>query len=222
VRQTAPVVAETRRSLLAEVAERTSATDSLQREVARLRTQVDAASQARLRASAAGAAAAARLDELALAAGAVPVQGPGVRVVLADADTAAVRPGRVPPGADEGRILDYDLQRLVNGLWAAGAEAVAVDGQRLTTLSAIRAAGDAILVDYRPLRPPYTVTAVGDPTRLEVAFVEQPVGSYFRTLKEAYGIKFDVQAASELRLPAASVTSLRYARVGPPRSGVER
>lgn len=224
VRDRAPAVAQTRRSLVAEVGERTAATDVLRRRVATLRGQVDAASQARLRASAAGAQTAARLQRLAMLTGSVPVEGPGVRVVLNDAaDTSAPRAGRVPTGVEQGRILDYDLQRLVNGLWAAGAEAVAVDGQRLTALSAIRAAGDAILVDYRPLRPPYTVTAVGDPSRLEVAFVEDPVGSYFRTLKEAYGIRFDVSAVEDdMRLPAASATSLRYARVARPSAGVGR
>ena len=48
-------------------------------------------------------------------------------------------------------MLDRDLQVIVNGLWAAGAEAIAVNGQRLTACSAIRSAGEAILVDFRPL-----------------------------------------------------------------------
>ncbi|CAM5647734.1 membrane protein [Streptomyces purpurascens] len=53
------------------------------------------------------------------------------------------------------------MQRVVNGLWESGAEAVSINGQRLTALSAMRAAGDAILVDNKPLVPPYTVLAVG-------------------------------------------------------------
>lgn len=215
VRARAPEVAETRRSLVAEVEERTAVTDRLQHEVARLRSQLDAASQARLRASAAGSAATTRLRRLALATGSVPASGPGVRVVVDDAEagSSAAQPGETTYSVEEGRVLDYDLQRLVNGLWAAGAEAVAVDGQRLTALSAIRAAGDAILVDYRPLRPPYTVTALGDSAGLELAFVEEPVGRYFRTLEEAYGIRFDVRAVAQARLPGASATALRYADV---------
>ena len=59
--------------------------------------------------------------------------------------------------AGDGRVLDRDLQELVNGLWAAGAEAVSVDGQRLTARTAIRSAGEAVLVDFRPLSPPYVV-----------------------------------------------------------------
>ena len=64
--------------------------------------------------------------------------------------------------SDTGRVRDRDMQRVVNGLWESGAEAISVNGQRLTALSAIRAAGDAILVDNKPLVPPYTVLAVGD------------------------------------------------------------
>ena len=56
--------------------------------------------------------------------------------------------------SDTGRVLDRDLQVMVNALWAAGAEAIAINGQRLTARSAIRYAGEAILLDFRPLVPP--------------------------------------------------------------------
>ena len=64
-------------------------------------------------------------------------------------------------GPDLARVLDTDIQLVVNGLFASGAEAVAVNGQRITVLSPIRSAGEAVLVGFRPLTPPYTVTAVG-------------------------------------------------------------
>ena len=72
--------------------------------------------------------------------------------------------------ADQGRVTDRDLQTLVNEVWAAGAEAVTVNGQRLTALSAIRSAGDAVLVDFRPLNPPYTCAPSG-PDTMRDAFV---------------------------------------------------
>ena len=82
-------------------------------------------------------------------------------VRLADAP-APIDPttGRVS-GGDVSRVLDVDLQSVVNGLWAGGAEAVAVNGQRLTALTTIRAAGSAILVDFRPVTSPYEVSAIG-------------------------------------------------------------
>ena len=84
-------------------------------------------------------------------------------------------PGRL--AAAQGRVLDRDLQIVVNGLWAAGAEAISINGQRLTALSAIRSAGEAILVDFRPLSPPYVVSAVGEPTRCRPAFADGPLGA---------------------------------------------
>ena len=100
----------------------------------------------------------------------------------------------------------------MNGLWAAGAEAVAVNGQRLTGLSAIRSAGDAILVDYRPLTRPYVVVAIGDPRSVQSRFVSGPAGQALRTLEQAYGITFSVQAVDRQSIPAASSGELRYAR----------
>ena len=87
---------------------------------------------------------------------------------------------RIEVGAatDIGRVRDRDLQRVINGLWESGAEAISINGQRLTALSAIRAAGDAILVDNRPLVPPYTVLAVGDGERLSRRFQNSADGVY--------------------------------------------
>ena len=92
-----------------------------------------------------------------------PRAGPGVRVVVDDA-----------PGADSARnqVLDTDLQRLVNGLWEAGAEAIAINGQRLTNLSTIRHAGGRDHGERRSLRPPYVVSAIGNQDTLPARFAE--------------------------------------------------
>ena len=89
-------------------------------------------------------------------------RGPGAVVTLTD---APVTEGE--EGADVERVLDSDIQRAVNGLWSVGAEAIAVNGQRLTAQSAIRSAAGAILVNYRPLKPPYRVEAIGPPDLAE-------------------------------------------------------
>jgi uncharacterized protein YlxW (UPF0749 family) len=166
-----------------------------------------------LGADAAGRAVEERLAALGTASATTAVQGPGVVVTHDDA------PAGDPVGDDplrggtvlEGRVRDADLQDVVNGLWAAGAEAVAVDGQRLTALSAIRSAGESVLVDLRPLSPPYVVEAVGDAARLEVRFVDGPSGRRLTTLASLYGIRFEVSRADELDLPAAGTPDLRAA-----------
>ena len=138
---------------------------------------------------------------LGMRAGTVAVRGPGVRVVADDA-----------PGADSARneVLDSDLQKLVNGLWEAGAEAVAVNGQRLTNLSTIRLAGGAITVNARSLSRPYVVTAIGNRDTLPARFAETSSGQAWLDLQRQVGLRLSITPVASLRLPGAEV-SLRYA-----------
>jgi uncharacterized protein YlxW (UPF0749 family) len=129
------------------------------------------------------------------------VRGPGVRVVADDAR-----------GADSARnqVLDTDLQRLVNGLWAAGAEAIALNGQRLTNLSTIRLAGGAITVNARSLRRPYVVSVIGNQDTLPARFAETSSGQAWLDLQREVGLRLNITPVSSLRLPGTEV-SLRYA-----------
>ncbi len=98
------------------------------------------------------------VERLSLVAGAVPVRGPGFVVTLDDAARPDDGGSNFEPRADTeieaSTVQARDLQILTNSLWEAGAEAVSVNGQRLTSTASIRFAGQAILVDYRPLKPP--------------------------------------------------------------------
>ena len=218
VRNRASAVDTARAALVAQVRERTAATDRLAADVERLRADIDAARRQSLR-SAGGATLAERLAVLGTVSGAGPVVGPGLVVTVDDAaDTGAPAGGdpRDRTDVDEGRVQDSDLQRVVNGLWAAGAEGVSVNGQRLTSLTAIRSAGEAILVAYRPLAPPYVLRAVGDPTGLETGLLDGDAGTYLLVLRDNYGIEYDVERAESLRLPgAAGVTLRRAVSAGP-------
>lgn len=129
------------------------------------------------------------------------VEGPGIRVVVDDAQDAG--------SVEGGTVLDRDLQVLANGLWQAGAEAVSVNGQRLGPTSAIRVAGSAITVNYRPLTPPYVVTAIGDPDTLEARFSETAAGQSWFQLETNYGIRFDMESVDDLSLPGVPTGRLR-------------
>ena len=201
-----------RSGLLQQVRERTAQSDALSRQEAELRTQVAAARDAALAAS--GGAAAAALQQLELAAATSAVTGPGVVVVLNDrapddkSSPALQRGGQV----GSGRVLDRDLQQAVNGLWAAGAEAVSINDLRLTARTAIRSAGEAILVDYHPLSPPYTVRAIGDPDRLEPDFADGVAGRQLAAYTSLYGLRFSVTSADALLLPAGTAPDPRSAQ----------
>lgn len=214
-RDRAGSVAQARDALVAEVQQRADDNEAAQRRLDRQRASVQRAQRQALTLTGEGARLAARLDELEAATGAVAVNGPGMVVRLDDAsDSGGLADGAdVDPRtetADQGRVTDRDLQTVVNEIWAAGAEAVAVNGQRLTALSAIRSAGEAVLVDFRPLAPPYVVEALGDPDRLRATFVGGFGGSYLQVLK-GYGITSTVADDGSLDLAASVGVALRYA-----------
>ncbi len=209
--RSAPALAQQRKDLVARIRSQTAAADKLQRDVVKLRERVAAE-------SASGDPESDLTDhytQLSLAAGTVAVRGPGVRVTVDDAHSAGDASGdpRSAGGADLSRVQDGDLQRLVNGLWLAGAENIAVNGERLTALSAIRTAGQAILVDFKPLAPPYVVEAVGDPKTLAARFLQGPGGDWFNALKAKWKIRFDITQQDRLDLPAAPPIALRYAGI---------
>ena len=136
--------------------------------------------------------------------GFVAVTGPGLRVTVDDQ----------PQGDPDGRVRATDLRVLVNGLWQAGAEAIAINGRRLTSLSAIVNSDIAIQVNQGPLSPPYVVQAVGGPN-LDADFVETQSGLTFIALAEQFGFVVERDTVSSLLLPAAppSMQRLRYAEL---------
>ena len=148
-----------------------------------------------------------------LAAGLLPVSGPGLLVTLADAepDADADPVGGTAEADPRGQVRDGDLQLVVNALWAAGAEAVSINGQRLGPTTAIRFAGDAVLVDFRPVTNPYLVSAIGDPATLRSRFLASPEVNALAVISETYGLRFEFAQEDELSLPAGSPPELRSA-----------
>lgn len=210
-RVSAPVVAKERQELIDRIETETSEADRLHDDVEKLGDDVEASRAKALRSDGGG-----RAGVAGLLAGSTPVTGPGVKLVVDDAKDAGGDEGGGPREtdgfSDTGRVRDRDIQRVVNGLWEAGAEAVAVNGQRLTALSAIRAAGDAILVDNKPLAPPYTLLAVGEGAELSDDFQNSADGQYLYALQENYGVRTSISAQEEVRLPAAQGLTVRNAQ----------
>ncbi|AKJ14499.1 membrane protein [Streptomyces incarnatus] len=211
----APVVAKERQELIDRIDSETANADKLEGTVDRLRDDVSARQRVALKSSGGSAQA----DLVGVLSGATAVHGPGVKLVVDDAKEASTggdgtNPRETSGFSDTGRVRDRDMQRVVNGLWQSGAEAVSINGQRLTALSAIRAAGDAILVDNRPLVPPYTVLAVGDGHRLSTEFQNSADGLYLHALEQNFGIRATISAEGDLRLPAAPSVIVRTAQPG--------
>ncbi len=210
-RISAPVVAKEREELIDRIQEETAAADDLEDSVDELRDDVSARQRKALKDDGGSDG----NDLMGILSGAVEVHGPGVRLVVNDSKGAGQGgdgdPRETSGFSDTGRVRDRDMQRVVNGLWESGAEAISINGQRLTALSAIRAAGDAILVDNKPLAPPYTVLAVGDGQRLSTRFQNSPDGLYLHALQENFGIRTSISVEDDLKVPAAPSVIVRTA-----------
>jgi uncharacterized protein YlxW (UPF0749 family) len=108
-------------------------------------------------------------------------------------------------------VTSFDLQILANGLWQAGAEAMSINGQRLTSRSSIRFAGDAILVDFRPLSPPYVITALGDGRELQTGFASSASGAYLKSLSDNYSIPSTISTPARVDIPRSPSSPLTFA-----------
>ncbi|MGW0909083.1 DUF881 domain-containing protein [Streptomyces sp. NPDC002853] len=205
----APVVAKERAELIDRIESATTDADELEGDVETLRDDVGERQREALKKHGGS-----KGELVSLLSGATKVHGTGVKLVVDDAkeaDQGGGGPRESAGFSDTGRVRDRDMQRVVNGLWQSGAEAIAINDQRLTALSAIRAAGDAILVDNKPLVPPYTVLAVGDGQRLSTRFQNSRDGQYLHALQENFGVRTSISVQDDVRLPAAPSVTVRTA-----------
>lgn len=200
---------ERRRELVPLVRARERTTRALALEVAEASERFAALQREASRGSGEVAAVLRRLGALRGLAGVDEVRGPGIVVELSDSDRAAATRAEV---ADL-RIQDVDLQSVVNELWAAGAEAVSVNGRRVVATTAIRAAGGAILVNYGAISPPYRVAAIGDPDALLAGLGDSEVAERFSVWTQVYGLGFSVEPATDLVIPGLPPSrQLQWAR----------
>jgi len=203
-----PAVAQARTLLESQIEERTTVAAQLERDNASRSREITRLQDAAIGGS--SPALAAQLEADGIGAGTAAVDGPGLRIVLED--SAAARENLAEADPDQ-RVQDFDLQIAVNGLWAAGAEAIGVNGHRLTSVTAIRSAGSAILVDLTPLSGPYVVEAIGDPARMATRFARTTAGPHLTDLRNTYGIESTITSQSELALPGSTPTRLWSATV---------
>lgn len=135
------------------------------------------------------------IQQLKMNAGVVAVSGPGV-VVSMDDSKKSTKPGENP---NLYLIHDDDLLKVINELWAAGAEAIAINEQRLIASSEIRCAGPTVSVNNSRFSPPYVIRAIGDPKSLEASLKMR--GGVIETLK-FWGIQVTVSPEENVLVPA--------------------
>ena len=188
--------------LSALVAERNEVIAEQEAQLAALEDQAQALTDQAATRDGAVAAAAAQAEQGALSAGLVALRGRGVEITL---DDAPRRPdGGLPVGArpDDVVIHQSDVQAVVNAVWAAGADGVAIMDQRLIATSAVRCVGNVLLLQGRTYSPPFVVTAIADPAAVRVQLAASPQVAVFEQAVEAYGLGFAVRDRAEVVVPA--------------------
>ncbi|MGH3447553.1 MAG: DUF881 domain-containing protein [Nocardioidaceae bacterium] len=202
--QNRPEAAAERAQLVEQIHDREDHLDTMHTQLSDLQTAVADLRERVTRSQGTDQRISAEVGSLSRRGGAAAVKGPGVVITTDNAPNAVGSEGG-------GVILDTDLQALANGLWKAGAEAISIDGHRLTSLTAIRYAGRAITVDYRSLSPPYVVKAIGNPNTLPARLLETAGGQLWLGLKSNFNITFDTVVADGVVVQGDPHNRLRYA-----------
>jgi uncharacterized protein YlxW (UPF0749 family) len=150
------------------------------------------------------------LQEARIAAGLVALTGAGVVFRVED----AVQTGQA--AKDTARVTARDLRTLVEELWLAGAEAVAINNERVLAATAVIDIGGSVLVNSAYLAPPYQVSAIGPTDLYQRLSGSRGFVEFVRLRAQAGGIKISFAERDSVRVPAfAGTVNLAYARADP-------
>ncbi|KMS74614.1 membrane protein [Streptomyces viridochromogenes] len=156
-----------------------------------------------------------KLAALERNAGTQKLSGEAISVTLNDAppDATAKLPGYPEPQPDYLVIHQQDLQAVVNALWQSGAKGIKVMDQRLISTSAVRCVGNTLILQGRVYSPPYKITAVGDPEKMQKALAASPAIQNYMVYVNVYGLGWKVTEDGTVTLPGYSGTvDLQYAK----------
>lgn len=149
------------------------------------------------------------LQQARVAAGLIALTGTGIVLQLEDSKAP------VPPDGNESDYLvgSRDIRTVVEELWGSGAEAIAVNGERITPTSAIIDVGASLLVNSAYLTPPYQVTALGPPELYDRLSASPGFVDFVRARSEGYGIRVSIAEPGSVDMPAfVGTVTLRYSR----------
>jgi uncharacterized protein YlxW (UPF0749 family) len=157
-------------------------------------------------------------DLLRSPSGFTAVDGPGLTVVLDDAPRSEIDAASGPGGVSEDELVVHqqDIQAVVNALWAGGAEAMTIQGQRVISTTGIKCVGNTVVLHGIPYSPPYRIAAIGNPADLQASLGSSDYVQAYLTFVEAYQLGYEVTSSVNLKLPAYSgAATLKYPRPGP-------
>jgi uncharacterized protein YlxW (UPF0749 family) len=185
---------------------------SADREASQLQAQINLAAAEAGKGDSAVARAQAKAKPLQRPGGRTPVHGPGLEVVL---DDASAQPAGADVDPNQLVVHQSDLQSVVNALWAGGAEAMTIAGQRVIATSAVRCVGNTLLLNGDVYSPPFRVAAIGPSRTMQERLDASPGVKLFREAAGYYGLGYTIETKDDLDLPAFSgPITLSYATAG--------
>lgn len=191
------------------VAAQADRADELAQRAAELRSEVDGLTQQA--AAVEDGSGTDSLQAVAEQAASTPVQGPGLTVTLSDA------PANVSPAGVDADLLvvhQQDIQAVVNALWQGGAEAMTIQGQRVSSRTGIKCVGNTVVLHNVPYAPPYVITAIGPAQEMREALDESAYLDVYREYVSAYRLGYAVESVGTVTMPPYEGTSdIRHARV---------
>jgi uncharacterized protein YlxW (UPF0749 family) len=158
-----------------------------------------------------------RADALSGDAGLEAVHGPGLVVMLNDAQRDAE--GRFPgdASADDLVVHQQDIEAVLNAMWSAGAEAIQMQDQRIIATSAPLCVGNTLLLNGRTYSPPYAVTAIGDVSAMEAALAASPMVGLYKRYVLRFGLGYTEKPMAEVQVVAhPPAVRMRYAKPAGP------
>lgn len=185
-----------RQALIDQILDQRQNVDDLDKAVAEVRDQVGEARRSEGAVNNESEERRRQEEQFSLQAGTTALKGRGLVVELGDAPR---RPEDDKFKFDSSRIQDSDIQLVVNALFATGAEAVAINDNRVAAVTPIRAAGGTIVVNYRPVESPYRIAAIGvDVDRFE----STDIVSHFKQWEQKFNLSFSIKKSKDVQVPA--------------------
>jgi uncharacterized protein YlxW (UPF0749 family) len=183
------------------IAQRNDDVRDSERQAATLRRQIDESTRQKSATDDRVTAAQAASDRLGAPAGLSAVRGPALTIRLDDAPTRS--DGQLPPGATVNDVVVHqqDVQAVANALWAGGAEAMTIMGQRVISTGAVRCVGNTLLLYGRTYSPPFVITAIGPSGRLRSALDASPGVKAFREAARDYGLRYRIGNSGQVTMP---------------------
>jgi uncharacterized protein YlxW (UPF0749 family) len=179
---------------------------ALKVQLADLRAELDQIQTSASTQSDAGKELQARIDELKKVAGLNERTGDGVLITLDDARSASAA-----KDVEKSICHNTDLTDIVNQAWRGGAEAIAINDERIVGSSSIYCVGSTIMVNGTLMSPPFSVVVIGPPNDLLATYDDPSQLRDIKQRRDVYGLGFRVSRASAMRVPPyRGALNIRY------------